>query len=193
MNRSTAEGEPSCGSGWETTFIQCKTVLDRICRGLRISGCAALAASLLLTNMGDASAQDTQEPGRSATAVSDQRKDTNTMKLEINGQSFAMSLANTKAAAALQALAPLEFSMSELNGNEFYVYLSARLPAEADYTGKIRAGDVMLWQNNCLVIFYESFDTSYSYTRIGTVAEAGELRQLTRGKKSVGVRLSAGD
>ena len=33
----------------------------------------------------------------------------------------------------------------------------------------INAGDLMLYGSNCLVIFYESFSTSYSYTKIGHI------------------------
>ena len=33
----------------------------------------------------------------------------------------------------------------------------------------------MLYGNNCLVIFYKSFDTSYSYTKIGHIEDLNEL------------------
>ena len=33
----------------------------------------------------------------------------------------------------------------------------------------------MLFGNNCLVIFYESFDTSYSYTKIGHIDNLDNL------------------
>ena len=33
----------------------------------------------------------------------------------------------------------------------------------------------MLYGDNCLVIFYESFDTNYSYTKIGHIADLDNL------------------
>ena len=33
----------------------------------------------------------------------------------------------------------------------------------------------MLFGNNCLVIFYESFDTTYSYTKIGHIDNLDNL------------------
>ena len=33
----------------------------------------------------------------------------------------------------------------------------------------------MLYGNNCLVIFYKSFDTSYSYTKIGHIDNLDNL------------------
>ncbi len=59
--------------------------------------------------------------------------------------------------------------MSELNGNEKYYYLSGSLPANSGRLPGIHTGDLMLYGDNCLVLFYESFSTSYSYTTIGYV------------------------
>ena len=33
----------------------------------------------------------------------------------------------------------------------------------------------MLYGNNCLVIYYKSFDTSYSYTKIGHIDNLPDL------------------
>lgn len=41
----------------------------------------------------------------------------------------------------------------------------------------IQKGDVMLYENNCLVIFYKSFTTSYEYTKIGHIDNLEDLTQ----------------
>lgn len=64
---------------------------------------------------------------------------------------------------------PLTLDMSELNGNEKYFYLDSDLPGMAESVGDIRNGDFMLYEANCLVLFYDSFSTGYSYTRLGRV------------------------
>ena len=77
--------------------------------------------------------------------------------------------------SALAKMLPLNLSMSDLNGNEKYTYLSEPLPTNTYSPKRIEAGDVMLFGNNCLVIFYESFDTSYSYSKIGHISNLPEL------------------
>ena len=59
--------------------------------------------------------------------------------------------------------------MQELNGNEKYNYLPFALPTSNESVGNIKTGDIMLWGDNCLVLFYENFSTSYSYTKIGYI------------------------
>ena len=63
----------------------------------------------------------------------------------------------------------MELEMNELNGNEKYYYLDESLPVNPYSPNTIGKGDIMLFGSSCLVIFYDNFNTSYSYTRIGKI------------------------
>lgn len=91
------------------------------------------------------------------------------IKISINNKEYTAKLEDNETAQAFAKLLPQEFNMSELNGNEKYIYMDTSLPANSYKPKYIKAGDIMLYGNNCLVIFYESFETSYSYTKIGHI------------------------
>jgi flavodoxin len=92
-------------------------------------------------------------------------------KLTIGGTVFNAELANNATAQAFDALLPTSLSMTELNGNEKYKYLDTTLPTNASCPGTIHAGDILLYGNNCVVVFYKTFNTSYSYTKIGKITD----------------------
>lgn len=93
----------------------------------------------------------------------------------IEGEKLEVELARNATVSALLKMLPLELSMSDLNGNEKYAYLAETLPVDVVRPGRVEAGDVMLFGDDCLVIFYESFETEYSYTRIGHIDGLPEL------------------
>ena len=103
-----------------------------------------------------------------ATATTTQKA--GSMKLIVGNKTFNVRLENNETAQALKAQLPLDLEMTELNGNEKYYYYST-LPTSATRPGTIHAGDIMLSQSNTLVIFYETFESDYSYTRIGSVTD----------------------
>ena len=100
----------------------------------------------------------------------------NVMKLNINGSEFEVVLENNATAKALVDMLPMDVEMSELNGNEKYYYLDENLPTNSERIGYINAGDIMLYGDDCLVLFYESFNTSYSYTKIGHIENTSNLK-----------------
>ena len=97
------------------------------------------------------------------------------LKAIINGKEYKIDLEDNETANSFANLLPQELNMSELNGNEKYIYLDTTLPTNSSNPKIINAGDVMLYGNNCLVIFYKSFDTAYSYTRIGHIDDLPNL------------------
>ena len=98
-----------------------------------------------------------------------------TMKAIINNKEYVIKLESNETVNSLINLLPIEITMNELNGNEKYIYLDNTLPTNSYNPNRINAGDVMLYGNNCLVIFYKSFDTSYSYTKIGHIDNLEDL------------------
>lgn len=93
----------------------------------------------------------------------------NKMKLTIGDKVFNVTLSDNPTANAFKALLPMTITMNELNNNEKVYQLSTTLPTNSIPGGTIQAGDFMLYGNNALVLFYESFTTSYTYTRLGKV------------------------
>ena len=59
------------------------------------------------------------------------------------------------------------------------VYLNSSLPAHSENIAHINAGDIMLYGSDCIVVFYESFDTAYSYTPIGKLDNADEVSEFS--------------
>ena len=97
------------------------------------------------------------------------------VKTIIDGEEYLINLENNETTKSFINLLPMDFNMNELNGNEKYIYLDNSLPTNSFNPKKINAGDVMLYGDNCLVIFYKSFNTSYSYTKIGHIDNLPDL------------------
>ena len=95
--------------------------------------------------------------------------------ITVNGKEFNAVFYNNETANAFINMMPLTLNMSELNGNEKYYNLSTTLPVNSERVGSIKKGDIMLYGNNCIVIFYESFNTPYSYTKIGYIENTDNL------------------
>ena len=99
------------------------------------------------------------------------------MWMTVGTQRFAVTLEDNPTARAFVQLLPATFDMAELNGNEKHAPLPRSLPTNAARPGTIRTGDVLLYGNDTLVVFYETFRSSYSYTRIGRITESAGLAQ----------------
>nr|WP_244542197.1 cyclophilin-like fold protein [Azotobacter beijerinckii] len=134
---------------------------------------------------------DAAQPGASgsptAAAAATVQPEESRMWMTVGERRFAITLADTEAARAFAAMLPLSIDMADLNSNEKHADLPKSLPTNASRPGTIRNGDLMLYGSRTLVVFYLTFDSSYSYTRLGRVDDpAGLAQALGRG----GVRIA---
>jgi hypothetical protein len=101
--------------------------------------------------------------------------DTTKMKITIGTNIFTATLYNNATATAFKGKLPMTINMTELNLNEKYFDLPNALPANASNPVTIQNGDLMLYGSKTLVLFYKTFSTSYSYTRIGRIENPSGL------------------
>lgn len=101
----------------------------------------------------------------------------NQMKVTIGAKTFLVTLEDNETAKAFKAMLPLTVKMADLHGNEKFHRFPKNLPTKDANPGTIRTGDLMIWSSNTLVLFYEDFRTSYSYTRLGRVSNPSQLAE----------------
>lgn len=100
------------------------------------------------------------------------------MWMTVGERRFAITLADNETARAFASRLPLTLDMAELNGSEKHADLAQPLPTNASPPGKIRNGDLMLYGSDTVVVFYLTFNSSYSYTRLGRVDTPLDLAQV---------------
>lgn len=97
------------------------------------------------------------------------------MTIKIGTNTFTATLYDNATAAAFKSLLPMTVNMDELNGNEKKFDLSGNLPTNASNPRTIQTGDLMIYGSNTLVLFYKTFSTPYSYTRLGRIDDTEGL------------------
>ena len=112
------------------------------------------------------------------------------LNVKIGAKTFTATLEDNPTTAKLREMLPLTLQMSDLHANEKYYHLDARLPTAPTKPGTIRAGDLLLYGDHSLVLFYETFRSSYSYTRLGKLDDATGLAEAV-GAGSVTVTFEA--
>jgi hypothetical protein len=122
----------------------------------------------------DAVVPDNNVPD-SVTQTPDIMKDT--INIIIGSSHFTALLESNAAANEFKKMLPMTISMKDLNSNEKFFDLANNLPANAANPRTINSGDLMLWGSNTLVLFYKTFNTSYSYTRLGRIEKPSGLAQ----------------
>lgn len=163
-------------SGHRQTAIE-----HRPARGLRAMRALGLLCGLFVLGGCDAA-----QPGASAAptttsttaAAATVQPEESRMWMTVGERRFAITLADTEAARAFAAMLPLTIDMPDLNSNEKHAELPRALPTSTIRPGTIRNGDLMLYGSRTLVLFYLTFDSIYSYTRLGRVDDPAGLAQV---------------
>lgn len=140
-----------------------------------------LLSLLLLLVVAGACKKDNPEPDISTLPTM-----TKGLRIRVGSETFAATLFDNATTTAFVARLPLTLSMTELNGNEKYHDLPQSLPTNAVNPNTIQAGDLVLYNSNTLVLFYETISTSYRYTRMGRIDNpTGLAAALGRGNVTV--------
>lgn len=99
----------------------------------------------------------------------------NTVKMNIEDTTFTANFFDNPTALEIEKLFPMELTMKELNNNEKYHNFSQNFSTNPQFMKQINTGDIMLYQGNCLVIFYKDFKTNIKYTPIGKINNVENL------------------
>jgi hypothetical protein len=97
------------------------------------------------------------------------------IKITVNSQTFTATLMENNSAKAFKEMLPMTINMRELNSNEKYYDLPNSLPTNSSNPQTIKNGDLMLYGSKTLVLFYKTFSTSYSYTKLGSIDDVASL------------------
>ncbi|GAA0885703.1 hypothetical protein GCM10009120_43020 [Sphingobacterium siyangense subsp. cladoniae] len=143
-----------------------------------------LMMSVLCTG---ATSCDKSEDIRTENNNGEENMTTNKITVKVGQKTFTATLLDNSSAKAFKKLLPMTINMVELNGNEKYYDLSGSLPTNSSNVGTIQNGELMLYGSKTLVLFYKSFSTSYSYSRLGRLDDVSGLAEAL-GSGSISVK-----
>lgn len=133
-----------------------------------------LCCALLALEGSNAAQPEALKPP-AATIAESRESEESRMWMTVGERRFSITLSDTEAARSFVTLLPLTIEMPDLNSNEKHAELPRSLPTSTYRPGTIRNGDLMLYGSRTLVLFYLTFDSTYSYTRIGRVDNPDDL------------------
>lgn len=134
-------------------------------KGLSLAFIVMMSLVVLLTGCGSSG----QEAEAAENRQVEEENSKMQMKVQVGGSTFTAALEENEAVDALVDMmeqGPVTIQMSDYSGFEKVGSLGTSLPASNRQT-TTRAGDIVLYQGNQIVIFYGS--NSWSYTRLGHI------------------------
>jgi hypothetical protein len=121
-------------------------------------------------------------------AVSAQGKEgTMNITVTIGGTEHATQFDDAAAVREVASLFPLSVNMREWAANkEYYAGLAKTIRSTAPAATAIAAGDIMLYSGRSLVIFYGDSANTSGYIKLGSIADAKNLKAtLDKAKENV--------
>lgn len=100
-----------------------------------------------------------------------------TIQVIINEKKFEAELQDNEAARQFIKMLPLQLEMEDLHDNEKFYYFSDSFDTSDEELKEIHEGDLLIYDSKCLVLFYESFETNYSYTPLGKISDVTGLKE----------------
>lgn len=95
--------------------------------------------------------------------------------ITVNDRPFKAELHDNETVSTFTSRLPLSVTMNDLHSNEKYFSMDAPLPVKSRKVKTIKSGDLMLYGDSTIVLFYKSFDTPYSYTPLGRLENTENL------------------
>lgn len=144
---------------------------------LILSGCAAQSQSERSTEAFSESTEGKSSTEMNETETKNDMSTEQKIKITVGSKTFTATLENNASAKELVERMPFTVNMQELNGNEKYYQFPDSFPSDPRSFDTIKAGDLMLYQSEYLVVFYEDHSTTYDYTRLGVIDNADGLAE----------------
>ncbi len=127
--------------------------------------------------MGSACDRETPTPDTTSTQNDGDNSMSSKITIMIGDKTFVATLSDNATTTAFKALLPVTILMNELNGNEKYFDLASSLPTNASRPSSIQTGDLMMYGSRTLVLFYKTFSTTYTYTKLGRIDDTTGLTE----------------
>lgn len=113
----------------------------------------------------------------------------NLIEIKIEDKIFQATLLDNQTSKAFIKKLPLTITMEDFNQNEKFHRFSEKFPVNPTKMENIKTGDIVFYETNFFVIFYEDFKTQYVYTPIGTINNISGLKEvLKKNKVTVGLK-----
>ncbi len=93
----------------------------------------------------------------------------------INNVTYNVTLEDNLTVEDIIALDTIILNAEDESLGYKYAYLNNSITYSPEYTGKILKGDLLLYDSNCIVLYYQDMDTDKVYTKIGHVENLDTL------------------